>query len=121
MFGGEVLMATQEAIQEMLGWQKRLHKMSLDEALAVLGQPAREFGPRREKREYTDGTSKSIDYIRGFEFDGVGKTFRVLRVDERSDGRLQLSFLPRATTSGEQKAEPSDGANGALGAHRSSS
>src|SRR6266487_2343960 len=71
---------------------RRLHGKSVDETIATLGPPARELGPESNERNYCDGRTEVVQFLRTLEFLEVDTTIHSLLVFERSDGKLELNF-----------------------------
>ncbi len=79
--------------EESLPFVLSLQGRSIPELMARFGPPTAELGPFREKR-WGDGWSEVIAYRRAVEFAGVAPRGYTLRVSERADGRLDVSYVP---------------------------
>ena len=77
--------------EELMKFSARISGKSLEELEAEYGSPSTEHGPRNESR-WGKGWSEIIRYRREVDFAGVAPRGRTLRVSERVDGKLDISF-----------------------------
>ena len=77
---------------ELMAFSMSILGKSVQELAAKFGSPTAEHGPRGEKH-WGEGWSEIIKYRREVDFAGVAPRGRTLRVSERVDGKLDISFL----------------------------
>lgn len=69
----------------------RLVGKTADEIIGILGQPARESGPRKEDRIY-GSVPTVVEIRRTLTYFDVGPTIHRLRVIERADGKCEFQM-----------------------------
>jgi len=73
---------------------KRLAGRTAEDIISILGQPARETGPRKEDR-LADGKPWVVEIRRTLIYFDVGPTIHRLRVNERADGTCEFQASGR--------------------------
>jgi len=73
---------------------ERLQGKTVEDMIALFGQPTREQGSRTEHR-LADGKPWVVEVRRSFVFYGVGKTIHRLKVTERADGQFEFNMQGR--------------------------
>lgn len=81
-------------------WMRRLAGKSLDEIIAILGPPSREYGPSEWTGDYNDKTKPSvvIRHSKSLEFAVDGVTVKTVLIHVGDDGQLSYEFRGREIT-----------------------
>jgi hypothetical protein len=77
-------------------WMNRLEGKSLDEIIALLGPPSREYGPSQATVVYEDKPSRAIFYTKSLEFAvDDGGPVKTIVIHVRDNGYFAYDFRGR--------------------------